>query len=129
MSDPTYTQPPPDRRLKIPHLVFGLLFLGAAAIWALGASDLMSGERLTVLAPAVLVGAGVIGLVASLASGRNQSRARAAHEQATYEQATQDHGDSYESVAHDADPADYDADPAEETAPVTHDDDRTQEIR
>jgi hypothetical protein len=110
MSDPTHTQPPPDRRLKIPHLVFGLLFLGVAAIWALGASDLISGERLTVLAPAVLVTAGVIGLAASLASGRNQSRARAAHE----------HVDSYESVA-------YDADTAEETD--HRDDDRTQEIR
>ena len=30
MSDPTYPQPPADRSVKVPHLVFGLLFLGVA---------------------------------------------------------------------------------------------------
>ena len=49
------TPPPADRTLKVPHLVFGLLFLGVAGIWALGQS-------------------GVIGLAASLASGRNKRR-------------------------------------------------------
>jgi hypothetical protein len=70
MSDPIYATPPADRRVKVPHLVFGLLFLGVAGIWALGTSDVISGERLAVLAPAVLIAAGVIGLVASLASAR-----------------------------------------------------------
>ena len=77
MSDPAYyppPQPPADRSVKVPHLVFGLLFLGVAGIWALGASDVISGERLTILAPAVLIAAGLIGLVASLASGRNRRR-------------------------------------------------------
>lgn len=78
MSDPTYSaapRPPVDRSVKVPHLVFGLLFLGVAGIWALGTSGLISGERLTILAPAVLIAAGVIGLVASLASGRNRRHA------------------------------------------------------
>src|SRR3954454_3376808 len=74
MSDPTYTQPPTDRSVKVPHLVFGLLFLGAAGIWALGASDAISGEQLAVLGPAVLILAGVVGLPASLANGRNRRR-------------------------------------------------------
>jgi hypothetical protein len=72
MSDPTHNQAPPDRTVKIPHLVFGLLFLGIAAVWALVASDVVTGDRLTWLGPAILVGAGVIGLAASLASTRNR---------------------------------------------------------
>jgi hypothetical protein len=79
MSDPSSLQPPADRSVKVPHLVFGLLFLGVAAIWALGASDAIDGEHLAVLAPVVLIGAGVIGLAASLASGRNR---RARHQYA-----------------------------------------------
>ena len=26
MSDPTYSPPPPERSVKVPHLVFGLLY-------------------------------------------------------------------------------------------------------
>jgi hypothetical protein len=74
MSDPTYLQPPADHSVKIPHLVFGLLFLGIAGIWALVVSDVITADRLTVLGPAVLIAAGVIGLAASLASGRNRRR-------------------------------------------------------
>jgi hypothetical protein len=74
MSDPSYAPPPADHRVKITHLVFGLLFLGAAGTWALGASGAISGEHLAVLAPALLIGAGVVGLAASLASGRNRRR-------------------------------------------------------
>src|SRR6188472_4207550 len=75
MYEPTYTQPPVDRSVKVPHLVFGLLFLGVAAIWALGASDVISGEHLAILGPGVLILAGVIGLAASLANGRNRGGA------------------------------------------------------
>jgi hypothetical protein len=60
--------------VKIPHLVFGLLFLGVAGIWALGTSDVLSGEKLAILGPGVLIAAGVIGLVAGLASSRNRRR-------------------------------------------------------
>jgi hypothetical protein len=81
MSDPQHQYPPPDRSVKVPHLVFGLLFLGASAIWAIGESGRISGERLTLLAPVVLIGAGLIGLVASLAAGRNRHRReRSPHE-------------------------------------------------
>ncbi len=70
MSD--LTPPPADRSVKIPHLVFGLLFLGVAGIWALVVTDVITEDRLPVLAPAVLIVAGVIGLAASLASTRNR---------------------------------------------------------
>jgi len=65
-------RPPADRSVKIPHLVFGLLFLGIAGVWALVLTDVITEDRLTVIAPAVLIGAGVIGLAASLASTRNR---------------------------------------------------------
>jgi hypothetical protein len=77
MSDPSYypaPRPPADRSVKVPHLVFGLLFLGVAGIWALGTSNVISGEHLAVLGPGVLIIAGVIGLAASLANGRNRRR-------------------------------------------------------
>ena len=74
MSDYMHPQPPVDRSVKVPHLVFGLLFLGVAGVWALVASEAIDADRLTVLAPAVLIAAGVIGLAASLASGRNSQR-------------------------------------------------------
>jgi hypothetical protein len=94
MSDPTYPQPPADRSVKVPHLVFGLLFLGVAGIWALGASDAISGEHLAVLGPGVLILAGVIGLAASLANGRNRRRRSAvgyqpeSHDTGTYDSTT-----------------------------------------
>lgn len=74
MSEYPYEQPLVDRTLKVPHLVFGLLFLGFASLWALGESGAISGEGVTILGPAVLVLAGVVGLVASLAAGRNRHR-------------------------------------------------------
>jgi hypothetical protein len=91
MSEPTYPQPPADRSVKVPHLVFGLLFLGVAGIWALGASDAISGEHLAVLGPGVLILAGVIGLAASLANGRNRRRRAAiAHQPESYDASTYD---------------------------------------
>jgi len=71
MSDPIAT-PPADRSVKVPHLVFGLFFLGLAGIWALVAGDVITADRLSVLGPGVLIAAGVIGLAASLANNRNR---------------------------------------------------------
>ncbi len=65
-------QPPADRSVKITHLVFGLLFLGVAVVWALVVGDVINEDDLAVIAPAVLIVAGVIGLAASLASARNR---------------------------------------------------------
>jgi hypothetical protein len=75
MSD--FQQPPADRSVKIPHLVFGLLFLGVVGVWALVIGDVINEDQLVVLAPGVLIAAGVIGLVASLASSRNRQRRNA----------------------------------------------------
>lgn len=79
LPDARYDTPPPDTQppdtsVKVAHLVLALLFLGAAGIWALVETDVITAERLTVLAPALLIAAGVIGLAASLASSRNRRR-------------------------------------------------------
>jgi hypothetical protein len=66
--------PPTDRSVKVAHLVFALLFLGLVGIWAMARADVLTTERLAVLAPAVLIAAGVIGLAASLASSGNRRR-------------------------------------------------------
>ena len=74
LPDPHSPAPPPDTAVKVTHLVFALLFLGAAATWVLVETHAITAERLTVLAPALLIAAGVIGLAASLASSRNRRR-------------------------------------------------------
>lgn len=88
MSDSSYLRPPADRSVKVPHLVFGLLFLGIAGIWALVMSEVITADRLTVLGPAVLIAAGVIGLAASLASGRNRRRSEPTTPVTTYDDTT-----------------------------------------
>ena len=65
-------QPPNDRSVKITHLVFGLLFLGVAVVWALVVGDVINENDLAVIAPAILIAAGVVGLATSLASARNR---------------------------------------------------------
>lgn len=88
MSEYPYEQPPADRTLKVPHLVFGLLFLGFAGLWALGESGAISGDRVTILGPAVLVLAGVVGLAATLAAGRNRHRRERAAQEVAVEPMT-----------------------------------------
>ena len=73
MSEHTLT-PPADRSVKVPHLVFGLLFLGLTGIWALAAGEVIGADSLPLVGPAVLIAAGVVGLVASLAVTRNRAR-------------------------------------------------------
>lgn len=62
----THTRP-----VSVTHLVFGLIFLGAAGLWAVGAATGVDTPDLAVLAPAVLVAAGVLGLVAMVINARN----------------------------------------------------------
>ena len=118
MSD-TNQQPPADHSVKIPHLVFGLLFLGIAAVWALVVTDVITEDRLTVIAPAVLIGAGVIGLAASLASTRNRRN-----------KSRPEYQSEYQPVNYPESSSDSSADDV--TAEPEHDDtsnDHTKEIR
>ncbi len=114
------SRPPADHSVKIPHLVFALLFLGAAGIWALVVTEVITEDRLPIVAPAVLIVAGVIGLAVSLASTRNR-RQRLARQHPDTEAYAVDEPASYEHQAH-------------ETAAYEHQDDattldQTREIR
>jgi hypothetical protein len=66
--------PPPDHSVKVAHLVFALLFLGVATVWALVASDTIDADTVPLIGPAVLIAAGVVGLAASLANARFRRR-------------------------------------------------------
>ncbi|WP_460460520.1 hypothetical protein [Angustibacter peucedani] len=67
-------------------LVFGLVFVGLAGLWALVQGDLLSLPDASVVGPAVLVAAGVIGLAATL-SGTARSRRRQQEAEAAYRHA------------------------------------------
>jgi hypothetical protein len=56
----------------VTSLVFGLIFLGLAAIWVLVYHDVIGWIRLGVVVPILLISAGIIGLVASIRSGRRR---------------------------------------------------------
>ena len=64
----------PTRPLGVAHLIFGLVFTGIAAIWFIGEANDTEVPDMAIAFPAVLIGAGVIGLVATLV---NHSRAKA----------------------------------------------------
>ena len=53
----------------VTSLVFGLVFLGEAALWALVQSDLLSLPDASVVGPVVLVVAGLIGIAVTLRRG------------------------------------------------------------
>ncbi|WP_310964639.1 hypothetical protein [Nocardioides terrisoli] len=80
MTDMTNQRPeygdPPRRGTKVTHLVIGLIYLGIVASWALGQGGVIGWGDSAYVFPAVLVGAGLLGLVASLA-GRGSRRAPA----------------------------------------------------
>lgn len=59
----------------VTSLVFGLVFLGLAGLWALVQGKVLSLPDASVVGPALLVGAGVVGLVVTL-SGSARSRRR-----------------------------------------------------
>ena len=54
----------------VTSLVFGLVFLGVAALWALVQSDLLSLPDASVVGPVVLVVAGLIGIAVTLRRGK-----------------------------------------------------------
>jgi hypothetical protein len=60
--------------LDVTSLVFGLIFLGVAATWALVQTELVTLPDLSLLGPAVLIVAGVVGLAATLAKNQRGQR-------------------------------------------------------
>lgn len=66
--------PTPTRTLAVAHLIFGLIFTGLATIWLIGRASGTDIPDFTLGLPAVLIGAGGVGLAASLVK---QRRARA----------------------------------------------------
>jgi hypothetical protein len=65
---------PNDTRVKVGHLVTGLVFLGIAGSWALHQAGAIGDVTVGWLFPVILVGAGVIGLLAMLAGGVRRNR-------------------------------------------------------
>jgi hypothetical protein len=65
------------RPVSVAHLVFGLIFLGASAVWAIGAATGADAPDLALMAPIVLIGAGVVGLVGIVVNSRNARRRHA----------------------------------------------------
>jgi hypothetical protein len=63
-----------NRTIRIAHLVFGLLFLGIATVWLLDTTNVIGPHDLAISGPVVLIAAGVVGLVVSLASSRRSHR-------------------------------------------------------
>ena len=78
LNQPTEDTPPlpadapvrQESRPRIAYLVTGLLFLGLAVLWLLLVTGVVAGNGLAVLAPALLILVGVVGLAASLARSR-----------------------------------------------------------
>jgi hypothetical protein len=61
--------------LNVSYLVVGLVFLGISGSWALQASGAVDGTDTRWMVPAVLLLAGVVGLVAVAAKGLSRGRA------------------------------------------------------
>jgi hypothetical protein len=70
----TYETAPNDTRVKVGHLVTGLVFLGIAGSWALRQAGVIGDVTLGWLFPVILVGAGVIGLLAMVAGTVRRNR-------------------------------------------------------
>ena len=93
----------------VTSLVFGLVFAGVVALWALVAGDVLDLDDLGYLAPVLLIGAGVVGLVVSLTASRRRDAAARAQAQAELAQAERADAAPAEVEAADP-PADQQAD-------------------
>lgn len=119
--------PTPDRTVKVPHLVMALLFGGIVALWALVASRSVGTDEVAFLAPGVLVAAGVLGLLASVLSGRNRRRRPTAYppaagrlvEEPRHQADTAGPADPLDDLLRDDRDDEPDPDDLEHTAPVT----------
>jgi len=65
------------RPVSIPHLVFGQIFTGGALVWLIGEATNADLPHAAIGFPAVLIGAGLAGLIATVANSRNRRRAAA----------------------------------------------------
>jgi hypothetical protein len=65
------------KSVSITHLVFGLIFLGATALWVVGATTDIEAPALAVWGPVVLIGAGLVGLGATVFNARAARNAAA----------------------------------------------------
>ncbi|RNL65451.1 hypothetical protein EFK50_05730 [Nocardioides marmoriginsengisoli] len=77
MSTETPTTPT-TRPLSIAHLIFGLIFGGIATLWFIGNANDADFDNQAAGLPVVLIGAGVIGLIAAVLSRRRNTRIQAA---------------------------------------------------
>lgn len=63
------------RPVSVPHLVFGIVFTGMATLWLIGQATDSKLHDTAPGFPAVLIGAGIVGLVASVLNARRRGRA------------------------------------------------------
>lgn len=78
MSDDIRTSTVPPNRIKVAHLVLGLIFLGITVLWALAESGTVDWHGSRYAVPIILLVAGAAGLVASLAGARRRPAAQRA---------------------------------------------------
>ncbi|RNL78388.1 hypothetical protein [Nocardioides marmorisolisilvae] len=74
------------RTVSTPHLVLGIIFAGIATLWFVGAATDAKFHDTAPGFPLVLIGAGVIGLVASLTNSRTRKQALAATAEASVDE-------------------------------------------
>ncbi len=70
----TEQQPQQHRPVSIPHLIFGVAFTGIAAVWAIGEATNADLPRTAIGFPAVLICAGIVGLVATIVNARRRNQ-------------------------------------------------------
>jgi len=85
------------RTVSTAHLVFGIIFSGITLLWLIAQATDANIHDTAPGFPLVLIGAGVIGLVATLANSRNRRQAFAAYA----EQARADEADTTDQPAGD----------------------------